>query len=489
LVNPNIRIIVNVLSLYNTTFLLYLHYVTTNKRISLNKILGQMTNRNLLKEAIADAKAVKETAIANAKAALEEAFTKNLRAELASKLEEMDNNENIEVEEAMKAKEEGNMMKEFEVNEMRDEVDEEFDLSEILAELEEGEDKDERVYEADEEMDAEMGDMEAGEMGDEEIDLEDMTEDDLKSFIEDVIADMVAAGELEAGEEMEAEMGDMEAEDEMGDMEELDESAYAVNKVEESLVDPGLVDILAGLGGTVGGGTALAYIIDALKKSGDAGKKLANAIEGPGKALKTNQSVSSKTNMTTEAEDVEEGVTGASSGYEPNNPGGGLENIINSITALIKKGGEAGKKAYAGLEKLASAGTSKMGSSSGVDPTNEVEMDEMGQMEELKKELQEVNLLNAKLLYTNKIFKSKTLNESQKLRVLKAFDKATSVKEAKVIFETLNEGMTSKTVKTSMMNEIKGSASKATGFISESKRPIVEVDPMVARWQKLAGIK
>ena len=49
--------------------------------------------------------------------------------------------------------------------------------------------------------------------------------------------------------------------------------------------------------------------------------------------------------------------------------------------------------------------------------------------------------------------------------------------------------MVSKTIKSSMMNEIKSSASKATGFISESKNPIVEVDPMVARWQKLAGIK
>ena len=357
-------------------------------------------------------------------------------------------------------------------------------------------------------------------MGDEEVDLEDMTEDDLKSFIEDVIADMVAAGELEAGEEMEAEMGDMEAEDEMGDMEELDEmdevswneknnpsrgatmkylaptkvgqttSAYAVNEneeVKESLADPALVDILAGLVGTVGGGTALAYIIDALKsgKAGESGKKLANAIEGPAKALKTNQPVGSKTKMTTEAEDVEEAVTGASGGSDPGSgAGGGLENIINSITALIKKGGEAGKRAYAGLEKLASS------SSASISQVNTKEgEDEMGQMEELKKELQEVNLLNAKLLYTNKIFKSKTLNESQKLRVLKAFDKATSVKEAKVIFETLNEGMVSKNIKSSMMNEIKGRASKATGFISESKQPIVEVDPMVARWQKLAGIK
>jgi hypothetical protein len=47
-------------------------------------------NRDLLKEAIADAKAVKETAIANAKAALEEAFTPHLKSMLAAKLEEMD---------------------------------------------------------------------------------------------------------------------------------------------------------------------------------------------------------------------------------------------------------------------------------------------------------------------------------------------------------------------------------------------------------------
>jgi hypothetical protein len=405
-----------------------------------------MTNRDLLKEAIADAKAVKETAIANAKAALEEAFAPRLKEMLALKLEAMDDED--EVEEAMKAKkEEKDMMEEVEANEMKDEIEEEFDLNEILAELEEGEDKDEMYEAEEEEMEAgEEGDMEAGEMGDEEIDLEDMTEDDLKSFIEDVIADMVAAGELEAGEEMEAEMGDMGAEDGMGDMEELEEmdevswneknnstrgetmknlvptkvgqstSAYAVNEneeVEESLADPQLLDIAAGVAGIIGGGTGLAYIIDMLKsgKAGKAGAKLANALE----------------------------------------------------------------------KTAGAAGTNKP-------RVSEVE-DEMNEIEELKKELHEVNLLNAKLLYTNKIFNSKNLNESQKLRVLKAFDKAASVKEAKVIYETLNEGMVTKTVKTSMVNEIKGSASKAMGYINENRQPIVEVDPMVARWQKLAGIK
>jgi hypothetical protein len=414
-----------------------------------------MMNRDLLKEAIADAKAVKETAIANAKAALEEAFTPHLKSMLAAKLEEMDKDE--DVEEAMHSKKEEDMMEEVVVNEEKDEIEEEFDLNEILAELEEGEDKEEMDEAKKEDMDeaedmeADEAEMEAGDMSDEEVDLEDMTEDDLKSFIEDVIADMVAAGELEAGEEFEAEMGgeEMEAEEEMGDMEELEEMdevswneknnptrgetmknlaptkvgqttpAYAVNEneeVEESLADPTLLDVAAGVAGIIGSGVGLSYVIDALKsgKAGKAGAALANALEKTAGAAGVNKP---KDTRMFEAED------------------------------------------------------------------------EMNEIEELKKELQEVNLLNAKLLYTNKIFNAKNLNESQKLRVLKAFDKASSVKEAKVIFETLNEGMVSKTTKSSMVNEIKSSASKATGFISESKNPIVEVDPMVARWQKLAGIK
>lgn len=463
-----------------------------------------MTNRDLLKEAIADAKAVKETAIANAKAALEEAFTPHLKSMLAAKLEEMDKDE--DVEEAMKAKEEKDMMEEFEVNEGKDEMDEEFDLNEILAELEGGGDEEEEMEAGEEEIEAgEEAEMEAGEMGDEEVDLEDMTEDDLKSFIEDVIADMVAAGELEAGEEM-------EAEDEMGDMEELEEmddvswneknnpargatldklaptkvgqttSAYAVNEneeVEESLADPQLLDIATGVAGLIGSGAGLAYVIDALKsgKAGKAGAALANALEKTAGAAGVNKPTGTK--MMEEKEEVEE-VTGASGGYDPSMAAGaGLENIINSVTALIKKGGPAAKKAYAVLQQLGA------GAAAGMKEGEE----EMDQMEELKKELQEVNLLNAKLLYTNKIFNAKNLNESQKLKVLKAFDKATSVKEAKVIYETLNEGMASKTQKPSFVNEIKGRASKATGFISESKNPIVEVDPMVTRWQKLAGIK
>jgi hypothetical protein len=70
----------------------------------------------------------------------------------------------------------------------------------------------------------------------------------------------------------------------------------------------------------------------------------------------------------------------------------------------------------------------------------------------LRSELNEVNLLNSKLLYTNKIFRGKNLTENQKIKVLKAFDKAETVKEAKRIFETLNENLVAKTTKSNLEN-------------------------------------
>ena len=153
------------------------------------------TNRDLLKEAIADAKAVKEMAIANAKSALEESFTPHLKSMLAAKIQEMDEMEE-EVEEGKMA-----MYDEDDTEPMKEEeVSEELDLEEILAELEESEEKEEMVNEVDAEEteEVEEEDMEVEmetETEEEDLDIEDMSEEDLKSFIEDVIEDMVEAGE------------------------------------------------------------------------------------------------------------------------------------------------------------------------------------------------------------------------------------------------------------------------------------------------------
>jgi hypothetical protein len=104
----------------------------------------------------------------------------------------------------------------------------------------------------------------------------------------------------------------------------------------------------------------------------------------------------------------------------------------------------------------------------------------------LKSELNEINLLNAKLLYANKIFKAKNMNESQKAKVLGAFDKAETVKEVKVVFETLNENF--KPAKKNTHEGVVGSASKATLAPKTTKKPIVESNEMVNRFKKLAGI-
>ena len=104
----------------------------------------------------------------------------------------------------------------------------------------------------------------------------------------------------------------------------------------------------------------------------------------------------------------------------------------------------------------------------------------------MKNELNEINLLNAKLLYFNKILKAKSLNESQKVKVMNAFDRAVSVKEVENTYKTLNESITAAPKKTAL-KESMGFASKPIG--SAPARPIVEADAFVMRWQTLAGIK
>ncbi len=109
-----------------------------------------MSNKDLFKEAIADAKAVREAALANAKAALEEALTPKLQSMLAAKLQEMDlNEEEEELEEVDHSSDAYSTDDQWHVKAHQasaadaigegeeEELEEEFDLSEILAELEE----------------------------------------------------------------------------------------------------------------------------------------------------------------------------------------------------------------------------------------------------------------------------------------------------------------------------------------------------------------
>ena len=398
------------------------------------------TNRDLLKEAIADAKAVKETAITNAKLALEEAFTPHLKSMLAAKLDEMDKKD----DEVKEAKEEevkeadapsferknspaGDSLKDLAPRKVgqstvqEDEVEEEIDLDELLAELEDSKDIDEAKKDddkddikEDERTDAEEEGYEDGmkdekeDMDDEEIDLEDMSEDDLKGFIEDVIKDMVADGEIEPGDEFVEDEVEVEDSIEIEDVEDVD------------------VDV---------------EIDEAKKDEMDESEKVDEAKDELDEMSK---------------KEKEEGDD-----REPYSK----RSKASQMTLGMSRTGKGDSQMVKELEAA------------------------LASVNELKTELNEVNLLNAKLLYTNKIFKAKNLTESKKVKVLKAFDNAKDVKSAKTIFETLSEGLLDK----SAVNESRnlGSASKASGLepkATSTKQPIIESNDVYNRMRKLAGL-
>jgi len=477
-----------------------------------------MANRNLLKEAIADAKSVKEAAIANAKAALEEAFTPYLKEKFSAKLAEMEAEEGMyEADEEMdenysedKMEEKmsnpvmrrglkGDDKEEKRTEKMREESEvEEMDLDELLAELDEEMGKDEDMEETlneaeEEEMEMDSEEEEEGEE-DDEIDLEDMTEDELKDLIEDVIEDMVRAGELEAGEKFE----DDEEEDIDIDMEDEEEMVserkhYGGNKGDKprkstakekdellkeeevsEIMDPISIMIatIASIIGVSGGATALMSKLEkmAAKDPGGKADKVYKFLTSLGKA----GSDAAGSGVKEDRRTMDEGVIDK------------LKDLYTDkelLSKIITLDGE--KVSIKDLLKLAGSAAGAAINKEGM-KEDENEMDEMKkEIEELASTLSETKLLNAKLLYTNKIFRAKNLNETQKVKVLEAFDKAASVRDAKLIYETLT---TVKETKTAVTESMRGMASKAAGMAPE-KKPILEVNDQFARWQILAGIK
>ena len=379
-------------------------------------------SKDLFKEAIADAKAVKEAAISNAKLALEEAFTPHLKNILAAKLEQLD-----EAEDKMDDMED-KKMKEMKDDDGEKDNLEELDLEEILKELEslkemgddgDGEKKQDDLKEMYYEDSEEEGNEEEGEEveAEEEFDLENMDLNDLKKVIEDVVDEMMASGELE-GEEEEAEIeepiDELNINELLAEIEEMEKTEKPLNEYIDDYVTP--LQALLAIGGPVAA------------------------------------------------------VVGSFLYYKH-------KDKAEQIIAKAEKGDDA---AMAELEKAKDAAEKAIPTIKEADTT---EMEET--IAELRSELNEVNLLNAKLLYTNKIFKAKNLTESEKVKVLSTFDKATTVKETKLVYETLLENFNNKSK--SPIKESLGSASKAMGVAQ--KQPIIETNEVFARMQKLAGIK
>mgnify|MGYP003121156696 FL=1 len=415
-------------------------------------------NRDLLKEAIADAKSVKEVAIANAKLALEEAFTPHLKSMLSAKLEEMDKEDVDEgygkkyeeddvKKEAMDKKyeeDDKDVKKEGMHDSKEDKVDEEINLDELLAELDKEEVKEDARTDAEQEgykdgfedakddIEDKLKDMKVSEAKHE--DDKKMEEaahaDDKEDVKEDARTDAEEEGYLDGMKDEKEDMEDR-MDDEDIDLEDMSE------------------DDLKG------------FIESVIKDMVSAGE-----IE-PGDDFVEDE---------IEVEDVEDVDVDVEidEGKHKDNE----DKVEEKMSSPVQRKGDDEKK----------DGKFKKESRPEIETEKMRKMEEdlkeaLDSINELKSEVNEVNLLNAKLLYTNKIFKAKNLTENKKVKVLKAFDKAKDVKEAKTIFNTLNEGI----IDSSPVNKIKGSASRA-GKVPVTKQPIVESDAMVARFKKLAGI-
>ena len=385
-----------------------------------------MANKDLFKQAIAEAKSVREAAIANAKEALEETLTPHLKDMLAAKLQEMDakseeveevvNEVEEEVDEAMhkdKKDEAMHSKKKDEAKHKDDDKMEEATTEEVDEAKHDDDDKMEETAIEEEEVTEEVPAVEeaeddseesedAAEEADGDEDLKDLSVDQFKDMIRDIIAQEIGHSDAPA-DDMDA--GDIEG---MGDEPAAEEPEMAADEEEIDL------DELI--------------------------RELEDVAEGDKKEKEMEEEVTEETSNQVEAQ---------SDGKSYN---------INRVADVNEEAKENNSELDQALETI----------------------------ETLKKELNEVNILNSKLLYVNKIFKSTNLSESQKVNVIAAFDKAETVKEVKLVYETVSDNVGTK--KETTIKEHKGSASKATGTTAKKPEIIAEVSDAVRRMQKLAGI-
>lgn len=377
---------------------------------------------DLLKEAIADAKAVREVALANAKLALEEAFTPRLQSMLSQKL-----SEEAEMDDESKEVEEEGFFNEFAMGEGEGEG-EEHEESEEGAHDEEpkeetmkyddvdeyfGEAEDSEEHTEEEPKEEAMYHNEATDDDDEE---DHEMDEDLMEIIRQLEEDL-ASSEIGKGDNKKpsAKASDDSTQDPAG-------SQKVVQLVEEEDEEK----------------------VDEAKEEDDDVNEILRAIreEEKGDDEKVDEASELDINeilrALREEEDEEEKVDEAKDD----------DKELEEANAKLRE-------AYAVITFLRS-------------------------------KINEVNLLNSKLLFTNKVFKKYSLTENQKITVIENFDRASSLREVKLVFATLSEAL--KSAKTNIKPLKESFASKPTAS-TRPKTIITEGDDVANRLRKLAGLK
>ena len=434
---------------------------------------------DLLKDAIADAKAVRETALANAKIALEEAFTPRIQSMLSDKIQNELEGDEEEAPVEPEAEEEPEIAAEPEVGEepageedvlaAQDEVPgDEFSEpeAEVPAEEEPLVAQDEvpgdefSEPEAEEEFPAEEGVIEingvkyapvVSEEDEEEVEVpgDEPIEDelDLEAILRELEDEADKEGADVTEDYEEGEVGDGLSSDEAAP---ADEADLAENDVSSDIGDgDNKVADAAADSSDVGQGSEEPAAADAPAAGHENSED-----EEVDDLVEVNGVFYSKV----QEEEVEEDID--------------LEEILR---ALSEQDDEDEEAAADKVESL----TSELSEHRKV-------------VKYLRSKLNEVNLLNAKLLFTNKLFRAHGLTNEQKLKVVENFDRATNLREVKLVFATLAESFGSKPANASTpkpIKESKGSASKPVASTKpKSQKVIGEGFDMKDRFQKLANI-
>lgn len=397
-----------------------------------------MANSNLLKEAIADAKAVRETAIANAKIALEEAFTPRLQSILSQKLQQ-------------EMEEEGD----------EDEVNEEYgaeDTSDADSSKIDGDNKQpqEKVKSSSDlakgnpdtdvetaEVGMEPDEAEKAEVSENEevTEGEEITEEEGVESVDSVPAE-ISEEEDTDGEEVEESYHEGEEED----SDELDLEAI-IRELEEELDD-------------------------------EEEEQVADIASDEVEAHEDDMHEEEESEEEESEEEVEETYSEGEESEEDLDEEIDLNEILREMGYGEEEDESEEEEAVEENNELAET---------------QAELEEaMSTIKELKSTINEVNLLNAKLLYTNKLFRSYDLTNEQKMKVVETLDRTGNVREVKLVFSTLAESFkftgTTKKQKASKINE--SFASKPVASTAPKKEVIAESTNAIAeRFKKLANIK
>jgi len=106
----------------------------------------------------------------------------------------------------------------------------------------------------------------------------------------------------------------------------------------------------------------------------------------------------------------------------------------------------------------------------------------------VKRTLSEVNLQNARLLYTNKALSSDSLNGRQKEKLVEAISNSKTVEEAKVIYETLQGAVGEQKQTSSAPKSLSEAVTKRSSALLKGSEAKQEADPNLDRMKRLAGI-